>query len=89
MIAYNLCYSTCLGNISDEIKNGEKRFGAKLNTSIDLENLLGRHKDWEGLKRDVFLTKNKVGFVRKHIREGIIPTILNEFLNTRIMIKDS
>lgn len=69
MIAYNLCYSTCLGNITDEIVDGEKRFGAKQNTLIDLGYLLDKNiSNLDDLKKDVFLTKNKVGFVRKHIR---------------------
>jgi DNA polymerase zeta len=35
------------------------------------------------------VTPNKVAFVRKSVREGIIPRILLEFLMSRIMIKDS
>lgn len=35
------------------------------------------------------MTPNKVAFLKKEIREGIIPKILIEFLMTRIMIKKS
>ena len=48
-----------------------------------------KNKSFDEYSKDIFVTANKVGFVRKHIREGIIPIILHEYLNTRIMIKKS
>lgn len=35
------------------------------------------------------MTPNKIAYVKKDIREGVIPRILLEFLMTRIMIKKS
>lgn len=68
------------------------RFGVKSNHNIDFKSLF---KDKtpeqirEFIKKYVFVSPNQVAFVRKSIRHGIIPQVLDEFLNTRIMIKKS
>lgn len=45
MIAYNLCFSTCLGSIKDDfVEGGKKRFGV-VTTDIDFESLLKKYED--------------------------------------------
>ena len=74
MIAYNLCYSTCLGKIKSQTY---KKFGVTY------------------MKRDVFndvdliITPNNVGFVKQTIRQGFIPLMMHELLQTRVMIKNT
>lgn len=84
MIGYNLCYSTCLGSLK-ELFNPEtrkKKFGVLKSANIDLAiltELFDKLPEEECLKelgKYVFVTPNKVAFVRKSVREGIIPRIL-------------
>lgn len=58
------------------------------NVNIDFKNLLDEFTEEEFLEK-IIITPNKVAFLKKEIREGIIPKILIEFLMTRIMIKKS
>ena len=113
MIAYNLCYSTCLGRLlkEDEINNDEplKKMGVSLYNKNIYEMLLKDFQNSKFYQREKYSTKNiqesedffnfvidscflspsRVLFVKKHIREGLIPIILKELLLTRIMIKKS
>ena len=113
MMAYNLCYSTCLGRLlkENEIEDDGplKRMGVSLyNRNIyemllkDFELSKFYHKDeyennsnkesedfFNFVKDSCFLSPSRVLFVKKHIREGLIPIILKELLLTRIMIKKS
>lgn len=41
------------------------------------------------LKEKVFVSPNGCVFVGREIREGILPKLLTELLQTRVMIKDS
>ena len=118
MIAYNLCYSTCLGILlkEDELNelnnNGEYGY-KKMGVSIYNKNLyemlwkdfqkskfyhhneyiLNESKEsqdfFEFLKDSCFLSPSRVLFLKKHIKEGLLPIILKELLLTRIMIKKS
>ena len=45
--------------------------------------------DFVDLKNDLFVSPNNVCFVKRNVRKGIVSSILEEFLNTRIMIKKS
>lgn len=84
IIAYNLCFSTCLGrpsHIFSEDKE-QQRLGCherfKLESSL-LE--LGLHVD------DLIIAPNGVAFVPSSHRKGVLPRLLREILETRIMIK--
>lgn len=92
MIAYNYCYTTCLGNIDELFFKGTKRIGVTEFAAPQLEELFGaNYKEMkeEDIMRKIIVTPNNVAFVRSFVREGIIPRILKEFLMTRIMIKRS
>lgn len=91
MIAYNYCFSTCLGSIDDLFIAGSKRMGVYEFTNPDFKDLFGEKGSVkpEDIINKIMLSPNKVGFVRKEVKLGIIPRILQEFLNTRIMIKRS
>lgn len=82
MIAFNICYSTLLGDTSLLQKNNvmlgaDKNYHFKdgLIHEIGLKNLL--------------LTTNGSLFVNQHKRKGILAKMLNNLLETRVMIKNT
>ncbi|XP_078436093.1 recovery protein 3 isoform X2 [Wolffia australiana] len=76
IIAYNLCYSTCLGKVFPSTGNvlGVSPF------SLDPHVLLG-------LKSNTMLSPNGVMYVSKKVRKGVLPCLLDEILSTRVMVK--
>uniref|UniRef100_A0ACD5WNY5 Uncharacterized protein n=1 Tax=Avena sativa TaxID=4498 RepID=A0ACD5WNY5_AVESA len=78
IIAYNLCYSTCLGKVfpSKSSVLGVCSYSADQHTIADLKNQL-------------LLTPNGVLFVQPEVRKGVVPRLLEEILSTRIMVKQA
>jgi DNA polymerase zeta len=83
IIAYNICYSTCLGRIDLLDRQGPFKFGC---TSLTMPD---RTLASLNLDTDVFCSPNGVAFVTKHIRRGILPIMLEEILATRVMVKNT
>ncbi|XP_050053975.1 DNA polymerase zeta catalytic subunit isoform X2 [Aphis gossypii] len=80
IIAYNYCFSTCLGNIDHLGKTEVFKFGCtKLN--VPFQTLLK-------LIDDITISPSGVAFVKKNICKGILPSMLQEILDTRIMVKN-
>ncbi|XP_060837644.1 DNA polymerase zeta catalytic subunit isoform X2 [Rhopalosiphum padi] len=80
IIAYNYCFSTCLGNIDLLGKTEVFKFGCtKLN--VPFQTLLK-------LIDDITISPSGVAFVKKSICKGILPSMLQEILDTRIMVKN-
>ncbi|XP_001949189.2 DNA polymerase zeta catalytic subunit [Acyrthosiphon pisum] len=80
IIAYNYCFSTCLGNIDLLGKTEVFKFGCtKLN--VPFQTLLK-------LTDDMTISPSGVAFVKKNICKGILPSMLQEILDTRIMVKN-
>lgn len=66
IIAYNLCYSTCLGKLSvGQGEMNQKKFGA---STISLPRGL-----LKSLKKNLAVTPNEVMFVTSQVRQGILP----------------
>ncbi|XP_018415790.1 PREDICTED: DNA polymerase zeta catalytic subunit [Nanorana parkeri] len=81
VIAYNYCYSTCLGHMENMGKCEEFKFGCtSLRVPPDL-----LHQ----LRHDITISPNGVAFVKPSVRKGVLPRMLEEILNTRIMVKQS
>uniref|UniRef100_A0A8R7PAS2 DNA polymerase n=2 Tax=Triticum urartu TaxID=4572 RepID=A0A8R7PAS2_TRIUA len=78
IIAYNLCYSTCLGKVfpSKSSVLGVSSYSADPHTIADLKNQL-------------ILTPNGVLYVQPEVRKGVVPRLLEEILSTRIMVKQA
>eukprot|EP00124_Ichthyophonus_hoferi_P001392 Ihof_evm5s71 gene=Ihof_evmTU5s71 len=79
VIAYNLCYSTCLGKLSS---NESKKLGVKTNYKCPFSYL-------KSLQKDIFIAPNRVMFVNKKVQVGLLPRLLDEILQTRFMVKQS
>lgn len=83
IIAYNYCFSTCLGRVQLLKENHAFEFGAyqiKFTQGI-LKKLI---KD-----NEIIFSPCGVSFVKPTVRQGILPTMLNEILQTRLMVKNS
>lgn len=79
MIAYNLCYSTCLGRVAGF--KGTSKFGV-----VDYappKGLLSLLQD------DVNISSNGLLFVKPHVRKSLLAKMLSEILDTRVMVKGS
>uniref|UniRef100_A0A182PJ53 DNA polymerase n=1 Tax=Anopheles epiroticus TaxID=199890 RepID=A0A182PJ53_9DIPT len=84
IIAYNYCFSTCLGRIEHLGKDTDSfEFGAsRLRVPPKmLQALLDKNL--------VTFSPCGVAFVKKRVREGVLPRMLSEILNTRLMVKKS
>ncbi|ETV72516.1 hypothetical protein H257_12611 [Aphanomyces astaci] len=83
MIAYNICYSTCLGRLKNGMDDEvETALGVVSNHVVDINGLLQSGKQ-------TTITPNGVLFCPKTQRHGVLPLVLSEILSTRIMIKQA
>ncbi|XP_015179336.1 PREDICTED: DNA polymerase zeta catalytic subunit isoform X3 [Polistes dominula] len=81
IIAYNYCFSTCLGRVEHLGQSIPFVFGAttlKINKNTLLK-----------LQGKMNFAPNGVAFVKSEVRKGVLPRMLAEILNTRIMVKNS
>lgn len=97
MIAYNYCYSTCLGRVT-EFK-GQNKFGVtEINHPSGLLNTLkdhvrGRHgnvrilDDYNVHWVHAAVSPNGMVFVKPDVRKGLLGRMLTELLDTRVMVK--
>ncbi|GAA5804066.1 hypothetical protein HPULCUR_009552 [Helicostylum pulchrum] len=78
MIAYNYCYSTCLGRVRD--LSEDPSFGVK--SSFELQDgVLDTLKDY------INVSPNGIMFVKPEIRKSLLAKMLSEILDTRVMVK--
>lgn len=78
IIAYNLCFCTCLGKVTP---SKEKTLG--VSSYLPDVNVLQK------LKHDMMFTPNNVMYVPSRVRKGVLPRLLEEILSTRIMVKQT
>jgi DNA polymerase zeta len=79
IIAYNMCYSTCLGRVSAGASGMASRLGFGGYTPP--EGVLG------SLGPGGFLAPNGALFAPWAHRAGVLPTLLRDILETRLMVK--
>ena len=77
MIAYNYCYSTCLGRIIDW--RGQSKLGF---TTLKRQTRLV-----ELLQEYINIAPNGIMYVKPEIRKSLLAKMLSEILETRIMVK--
>ncbi|RYR52485.1 hypothetical protein Ahy_A06g027394 isoform A [Arachis hypogaea] len=78
IIAYNLCFCTCLGKV----------VASKANT-LGVSSFSPEQHVLQYLKDQILLTPNGVMFVPSKVRRGVLPRLLEEILSTRIMVKQA
>ncbi|XP_029965506.1 LOW QUALITY PROTEIN: DNA polymerase zeta catalytic subunit [Salarias fasciatus] len=81
VIAYNYCFSTCLGHVDSLGTPDEFKFGC---TSLRVAPEL-LHQ----LRNDITVSPSGIAFVKSSVRRGVLPSMLEEILRTRIMVKQS
>lgn len=85
IIAYNYCYSTCLGRSSHF--RGKNKLGVLADLKVDneiLRKLRGINVDGEDLLN---MAPNGLVFVKESVRKSILAKMLTEILDTRIVVK--
>ncbi|CAI9102204.1 OLC1v1000436C1 [Oldenlandia corymbosa var. corymbosa] len=78
IIAYNLCFCTCLGKITPSTAN-----------VLGVSSYSPDMKVLQSLKHELLLTPNGVLYVPSTVRKGVLPRLLDEILSTRIMVKQA
>ena len=81
IIGYNYCYSTCLGRVPNLVEPGVYTFGC-----TQLRVSAGR---LAALRDHITISPGGVVFLKPSVRRGVLPTMLEDILNTRIMVKQS
>ncbi|KAL5783696.1 hypothetical protein ACOSP7_008725 [Xanthoceras sorbifolium] len=78
IIAYNLCFCTCLGKVVPPKENtlGVSSFAPDPHVLRDL-------------KDQILLTPNGAMYVPSKIQKGVLPRLLEEILSTRVMVKQA
>ncbi|CAH1444198.1 unnamed protein product [Lactuca virosa] len=78
VIAYNLCFCTCLGKVTPSKPN-----------TLGVTSYTPDPNVLRGLMHEILLTPNGVMYVPSKIRKGVLPRLLDEILSTRIMVKQA
>ncbi|CAI0551267.1 unnamed protein product [Linum tenue] len=76
IIAYNLCFCTCLGNAEP----------SKADT-LGVTSFSPDPEIFQNLVNQLLCTPNSVMYAPSEVRKGILPRLLEEILSTRIMVK--
>lgn len=85
VIAYNYCFSTCMGKVAPR-QAYPKIYGASfLIDSLNDHHLMNIDELIES--GQVTVSPNGVAFIGKSVREGIMPKMLTELLEARIAVK--
>jgi DNA polymerase elongation subunit (family B) len=89
VIAYNICFSTCLGPLGNALAQPRKFGVGELPLPPGLLAFLGLGDAASATHDDLapFLTPNGVMFAPASVRVGVLPRMLREILETRVMVK--
>lgn len=79
MIAYNYCFTTCLGSLKEKFVGGRKTVGVREDYLPPFKEI---YKSLNGKSLDKYfhISPNNVIWLKKNVREGLIPKLLFEFL---------
>ncbi|EJD53321.1 DNA/RNA polymerase [Auricularia subglabra TFB-10046 SS5] len=80
MIAYNYCYSTCLGRV--EGQQSHQRLGVRPEFKLP-PGLLDKLQDY------ISVAPNGIMYAKKEVRAGLLGRMLQELLDTRVMVQQA
>jgi DNA polymerase zeta len=86
-MAYNYCYSTCLGRLVDHMKNGPAKPGTPY--GFGCTQLKISPQRLAKLEDHLTFSPGGIAFLKESVRKGILPKMLQEILDTRVMVKNS
>ena len=81
MIAYNYCFSTCLGKVMRLNESGTFKFGC---SSLSIPKSLLKNN-----RKHIHISPSGTAFMTQEVRQGILPEMLHDILETRIMVKNA
>ncbi|KAJ2908589.1 DNA polymerase zeta [Coemansia aciculifera] len=87
MIAYNYCYSTCLGSLEQTDADSDNDAGVK--RRLGFTHVHAPAGMLSALKDNVTVSPNGVLFVKPAVRKGLLGRMLSELLESRVMLKDA
>ena len=96
MIAYNYCYSTCLGRVTPF--KGQYKLGvAESNLPPGLLPTLQDHitgnedalSEGTSILHEIAVAPNGIMYVKPEVRKGLLGRMLTELLDTRVMVKQA
>ncbi|EKX50865.1 Rev3 DNA polymerase zeta, partial [Guillardia theta CCMP2712] len=79
VIAYNMCYSTCLGKLVEPDSDGNVKLG--VSSLRRAPGLLA------SVREEAIITPNGMAFLPPDKREGVLPRLLREILQARVAVK--
>lgn len=90
IIGYNICYSTCLGKLKSFASQEEDSFDRLRFRKLGfLENYDPPVGSFSSMENEVYVSPNGVVFTSFRKRRGILPRMLQEILDTRVMVKEA
>lgn len=84
IIAYNLCYTTCVGKVQHAQAKGQP---VRLGTSVYAPPAGAFAPGGPADLQNLIIAPNGVGYVPPRVRPGVVPRMLHEILATRVMVK--
>ena len=88
IIAYNLCFSTCLGGLDNhEVSHNKKGYIEKILGTNRVQVPLGLLNNIGS--SNLFIAPNGSIFVTPKVRKGLLPCLLTDILEARKMIKEA
>ncbi|KAJ2867010.1 DNA polymerase zeta [Coemansia aciculifera] len=88
MIAYNYCFSTCLGSL-EQTDDGATGSDTGTSRRLGFTSVHMPAGMLNALKDNVTVSPNGVLFVKPAVRRGLLGRMLNELLESRGMLKDA
>jgi DNA polymerase zeta len=96
MVAYNYCYSTCLGRVTpfkDQYKLGvaESNLPPGLLPTLQ-DRITGNESalsEEPSILHEIAVAPNGIMYVKPEVRKGLLARMLTELLDTRVMVKQA